>query len=75
MLRKIGLFSRARPGESLGAPGEPIDRIMLVLQQVGRFLARQAVGVGRDHNRMENQAERGGQIQRPSIIAAESSPV
>src|SRR5882672_2433474 len=32
--------------ECFRAPGVPIDRIELVLQQVGRFLARKAVGVG-----------------------------
>ena len=37
----------ARLGKGLLAPGKPVHRVVLVLEQVGRFLARQAVGVGR----------------------------
>jgi hypothetical protein len=37
------LLARAREG--LPAPREPIHRIVLVLQEVGRFLARQTVGM------------------------------
>ena len=43
MLRKMGLFSRRARCEGLLAPGKPIHRVMLMLQQVGRFLPRQAV--------------------------------
>ena len=39
------LVLRSRPGESLLAPGIPVDRVELVLEQVGRFLARLTVGV------------------------------
>src|SRR6185295_18203434 len=39
-----------RFGESLVAPGIPVHGIVLVLQQVGRFLAREAVGVRVGHS-------------------------
>ena len=50
MLTKIGLFFPAGAGEGLLAPREPIHRIMLVLQEVGRFLARQTVCMLSGHN-------------------------
>ena len=37
----------ARPGEGLLAPRIPVHRVVLVLEQVGRFLPRQPVRVGR----------------------------
>jgi hypothetical protein len=43
--QKDRLVLRARPGKGLVAPGEPVHGIVRVLEQVGRFLARQAVGV------------------------------
>jgi hypothetical protein len=36
-------------GEGFLAPGIPIHRIVLVLEQVGRFFARQPVGVFVSH--------------------------
>ena len=39
MLRKIGLFSRRALAKASSPHGIPIDRIMLVLQQVRRFFA------------------------------------
>jgi hypothetical protein len=43
--QKNGLVFPARPAERLVAPRIPIDRIMLVLQQVRRLLAREAIGM------------------------------
>ena len=39
------LVFRARPGERLITPGEPVHGIVRVLEQVRRFFAHQAVGV------------------------------
>ena len=47
MLKKMGLFSRRALAESLLAPRIPVDRVMLVLQQVGRLLAGEAIGMAR----------------------------
>jgi membrane protease YdiL (CAAX protease family) len=44
MLKKIGLFSRARLGERLVVPREPVHGIVRVLEQVGRFFAGEPVG-------------------------------
>ena len=38
------LVFRARLRERLVAPGKPVHRIVLVLEQVRRLLAREAVG-------------------------------
>ena len=45
MLKKMGLFSWRARCERLLAPRIPIHRIMLVLQQVRRLLAREAIGL------------------------------
>ena len=42
-----GLVLLARLGEGLLAPRKPVHRVVLVLEQVGRFLPRQAVRIGR----------------------------
>ncbi len=42
--RKIGLFSAPRARECLLAPGIPVDRVVLVLEEVGGRLAGEAVG-------------------------------
>ena len=72
------LAFRARLGERLRSPGEPIDRVMLVLQQVRRFLAAQPVRRGFFHLFlfiMLILIHRGGATHWPSIIAASTSPV
>ncbi len=49
MLKKIGLFSRARFFKRLVVPREPIHGIVRVLEQIGRFFSRQTVGVFGGH--------------------------
>jgi hypothetical protein len=41
-----GFLLRARPGEGLLAPREPIDRIVRVLAEVGRLFLRETIGHG-----------------------------
>ena len=38
-------------GKGLLAPGKPIDRVVLVLEEVRRFLPRQAISVSRSGRR------------------------
>src|SRR5204862_3962196 len=45
---KYRLIFRASLGESFIPPGIPIDRVMLVLKQIRRFLPREAVRVAMD---------------------------
>jgi hypothetical protein len=37
-------IEQLRPGERVGTPGEPVDRVVGVLEEVGTRLAREAVG-------------------------------
>ena len=39
-------FALLRLGERLGSPGPPIDRVVLVLQEIGARLLREAILVG-----------------------------